>query len=163
MTSTSQRIIQRQLGSDFRLKLYRWEYQDTDFFDIAQDKEIQSQAEECANQLLPLLKPLLNGELDVDRESKTVYLVTLLMAARKMETSDLSRRLSKRLIPLLSKLPESHYKTYLQTYLYMTTGNERFFANAYESAASWDAETMTEEDGYILRFLKEEKALINIV
>ena len=152
------------LGSmhDFRLELYQWEGQDSDYFDALQDADIQRLAEETAERLILYLHPVLKNEMELDADTGTAYLLTLLMAVKKMESPDLSARIAEDIFPRLSRLPASRLKTHLQTHLYMMSADETFFHEAYEAATSWPPHTLTNEDTYLLRYLQEEQALVYV-
>jgi len=145
---------------DFRLELYQWEGQDSDYFDALQDADMQRLAEETAERLIPYLHPIQEHEIELDADTETAYLLTLLMAVKKMENTDLTARLAEDIIPRLSHLPASRLKTHLQTHLYMMSADETFFQEAYEAATSWPPHTLTDEDAYLLRYLQEEQAFV---
>ena len=147
-------ILNSNSMCDFRTTYYRWEFQDTEYYDIQAERDIQSYAYECAERLLPSFDKNLKHQINLGKDAETTYLLTLLQALTLAELNDQKERLLPRIIDRLPQLPDTRYKTHLLAYLNLCGYNE-FFTEALDAATAWDPQTLTEEDRYIQRYLCE--------
>ena len=143
----------------FRMTFYEWEFQDSDYCDSAEEHEMKAYAKRWVKRLMPSLDRVLNCETNLDAETVTAYLLTLLMAVTLADMYTTKSQLVPRIAAHLQQLPESRLKPHLLTHIYINS-NDDLFAEAYESASRWDFDTLDDEDRYILRYLQEDYELL---
>lgn len=143
---------------DFRLTYYQWEYRDTDFIDLQEERDIRAYATECAQHLYPLLtKPTHTTQSTHSTHTPhATHWLTLLLTVILAELHDLLPRLIDRIEQQLPLLPDTRHKTHLLAHLALLTDDESLLAEALDTAQSWPADTLDEEDRLLLHHLLPE-------
>ncbi len=143
---------------DFRMTFYRWEFQDSDYIDLQEEQAIKAYAKGCAEQLLPFLNKIQNHPHDSVHE--TEYLLTLLLSVELADWHSMMPRIIKHILTRIPQLPDSHYKTHLQTHLYIASDRTDLLNAALDASSIWNPQTLTPEDRYIHQYLQEEQELL---
>lgn len=145
---------------NFRMTFYRWEFQDSDCINLQEEQAIKAYAKECAEQLLPSLNKGQNHLLNPNHE--TEFLLTLLLSVELADWHSMMPRVTKHILTRISHLPDSRYKTHLQTHLYIVSDRTDLLTAALDASSTWNPHTLTLEDRYIHQYLQEEQEILLI-
>ena len=154
-------ILHRGSMHDFRMTFYRQEFQNTDYYDIQNGRDLKDYAIECAERLMPSFNQVLKREIDFGTDIETEYLLTLWLALTMAEQEDQKEKLAPKIVKHLSLLPDSRNKTHLLAHLYIY-GYDELFAEAFDTTSAWEQDTLSEEDRYIQHYLQEDYKYLHL-
>lgn len=154
-------ILHRGSMHDFRMTFYRQEFQNTDYYDIQNGRELKDYAIECAERLMPSFNKVLKCEIDFGTDIETEYLLTLWLALTMAEQEDQKEKLAPKIVKHLSQLPDSRNKTHLLAHLYIY-GYDELFSEAFDTTSAWEQDTLSEEDRYIQHYLQEDYKFLHL-